>query len=473
MSAATASGAIDLSGKETTHASSVDRRGRAYRAGRRPLSIDRGPSRRGENRPMKSIRLRAGKERSRCAGIRGCSKAASPAARPTPARRCASRHSDGSLSRLGRVQPALVDPAARLELRRERADRRRLLRAPRSARRSTRAARWPIASNGVRLVHGEADGPARADRRSLRRPAVGAVPVRRCASAGRRPSPTRCCRRRRASGLYERSDTLGTRARRAGAASGWLRAPADASGARPRSRSRSTAGASPSTSRAATRPASTSTSATTAKRLRRQPCADFGIERVLELLLLHRRLQRRRARRRRDAGDERSIPRRRRCHAPADNVALNGFDAARHEPVDADVNRALRAFLDERRVVRRDRPRPAQARADRRPRRPRGARLQGHQPPRADAAAPRRRVVHVLVLGRHRCRRCSTRSSPAPASTPASTASSTPALGAAPDHPMTINFPGRRIPEGPGRSSSADRRGGQGDPRSRTWHGAR
>ena len=33
----------------------------------------------------------------------------------------------------------------------------------------------------------------------------------------------------------------------------------------------------------------------------------------------------------------------------AENVARNGFDAARHEPVDANVNERLRAFLDERR----------------------------------------------------------------------------------------------------------------------------
>ena len=32
-----------------------------------------------------------------------------------------------------------------------------------------------------------------------------------------------------------------------------------------------------------------------------------------------------------------------------DNVARNGFDPARHEAVDADVNQRLRAFLDERR----------------------------------------------------------------------------------------------------------------------------
>jgi 23S rRNA (cytosine1962-C5)-methyltransferase len=51
----------------------------------------------------------------------------------------------------------LADPRARLELRRGRAHRRGLLRAPHRAALAVRA-RLPVASDAMRLVHGEADG---------------------------------------------------------------------------------------------------------------------------------------------------------------------------------------------------------------------------------------------------------------------------------------------------------------------------
>ena len=57
-----------------------------------------------------------------------------------------------------------------------------------------------------------------------------------------------------------------------------------------------------------------------------------------------------------------------------------------------------------RRILRRHRARPAKVRADRRACRARRARLQGHQPAGAQAAAPGWAVVHVLVLGRRRRR---------------------------------------------------------------------
>ena len=108
----------------------------------------------------------------------------------------------------------------------------------------------------------------------------------------------------------------------------------------------------------------------------------------------------------------------------ADNVARNGFDAARHEAVDADVNQRLRAFLDERRAfdaIVLDPPKfaPTVAHAERA----------------ARAYKDINRLALKLLRPAARCSRsraraasapsCSTRSSPAPASTPASTASST------------------------------------------------
>ena len=116
------------------------------------------------------------------------------------------------------------------------------------------------------------------------------------------------------------------------------------------------------------------------------------------------------------------------------NVALNGFDAARHETLDADVNATLRSMLAATAPLRCDRARSAEAGADGGTRRARRACLQGHQPARLHAACAR-----AVRCSRSRARAgspptCSTRSSPAPVSTPASTASSTPA---SPPRPTT------------------------------------
>ena len=175
---------------------------------------------------------------------------------------------------LGRVQPELDDPGARLELRRGRAHRRGVLRAPH--RRRGGAARAP-ADRQRRRAPGPRRGrrPAGVDRRPLCRHAVGAVPVgrhralegddRRCAcwpppaARGCTSAPTPAC----------------------AASKACRRSPAGcAATARPRSRSASTTGGSRSTSPRATRPASTSTSATTARRFA-QGVRHFGLQRVL------------------------------------------------------------------------------------------------------------------------------------------------------------------------------------------------
>ena len=97
-----------------------------------------------------------------------------------------------ALPRLGGVQPAVVDPPARLELRRSAS-----ASTPRSSpAASPRAvairARLPIASDGVRLVHGEADGLPGPGRRPLRRHCSRRSSSPPAPSAGRRRSPTRC-----------------------------------------------------------------------------------------------------------------------------------------------------------------------------------------------------------------------------------------------------------------------------------------
>ena len=146
-----------------------------------------------------------------------------PRAAPTRARPCACRRADGQLPGLGRVQPELADPRARLELRRSRAHRRRLLRAPHRAARSRCASAWPIDSDGVRLIHGEADGLPGLIVDRYGDVLVRAVPVARAPSAGSGViadallAATGCAR------FYERSDAgvrelEGLQPRRAGCA---------------------------------------------------------------------------------------------------------------------------------------------------------------------------------------------------------------------------------------------------------------
>ena len=308
-------------------------------------------------------------------------------------------------------------------------------------------ARLPIASDGVRLVHGEADGLPGLVVDRYGDAALGPVPLRPAPSAGRRRSPTRCSR------PPARRPSTSAATPRPASARAWRRRPAGCAAARgrrlrPRSRSASTSGASASTSPAATRPASISTSATTAssspRRVRHFGFAEVlncycytggfsvaalagGAARVIGVDSSGPALERATRQRR---------PERLRCGAPRAARRRRQPDAA------GDARR--------RPQLRRDRPRPAEARPDRRPCRARRPRLQGHQPARASCCcgpAARSSPSPARAASRPTC---STRSSPAPGSTPASTAWSTPGSGAAPDHPMTVTFPGGRVPEGPG-----------------------
>ena len=265
-------------------------------------------------------------------------------------------------------------------------------------------------------------------RRSSSRPAP---------SAGRRRIADALLQATGAARLYERSDTSARAARRP-ARGDRLAARRLRATRRPRSRSASTAGASP---RRRDRPQDRllSRPARQPQALRRHGAA-VRLRPRPQLLLLHRRLQRRRARRRRRARDgvDSSAPALARAAA---NVALNGFDAARHEALDADVNQTPARPARRGAELRRDRPRSAQARADGGACRARGARLQGHQPARAACCCAR-----AACCSRSRARAasrptCSTRSSPAPGIDAGVDGLVYARLGAAPDHPMTVTFP--------------------------------
>ena len=207
-------------------------------------------------------------------------------------------------------------------------------------------ARWPIASNGVRLVHGEADGLP-----GLIVDRYGDVLSAQFLAAGverwKAAIADALLQKTGASGLYERSDTSAREREGLAAVSGWLRAPADG--------------------RAATTEVEIDehgwrfavdvasghkTGFYLDQRDNRKMFADsvrhFAFERVLNCYCYTGGFSV--AALASGAAHVTAID----SSAPAlaraaDNVARNGFDAARHEAVDADVNERLRAFLDARR----------------------------------------------------------------------------------------------------------------------------
>jgi 23S rRNA (cytosine1962-C5)-methyltransferase len=86
------------------------------------------------------------------------------------------------------------------------------------------------------------------------------------------------------------------------------------------------------------------------------------------------------------------------------HVALNGFEAARADFLDADVNASLRCLHRGGAQLRRHRAGSAEIRAYCCPRRTGGTRLQGHQPAGLQAAGAWRRTVHLFLLRRHQRR---------------------------------------------------------------------
>ena len=352
-----------------------------------------------------------------------------------------------ALPGLGRLQPAVVDPrCAPGASTRPSASTPPSSRAA-SARRSRCARAWPIASDGVRLVHGEADGLP-----GLIVDRYGDLLSAQFLSAGverwKATIADALLAATGAAGLYERSDTS-AREREGLRAGVRLAAPPRRGRRLDRSRDpTSTAGASPSTSRTATRPASISTSATTAS-CSPDSVRHFGFERVLNCYCY-------------TGGFSVAALAGGAAHVTGDRFLGAGARARRRQRRPQRLRRGAARGGRRRRQpdaaraarratrVRRDRARPAEARADRRPCRARGARLQGHQPPRAACCcAPGGALFtfscsggidadlfHKIVAG---------------AGIDAGVDGFIHArLGAAPDHPMTMNFPGRRVPQGPG-----------------------
>ncbi len=300
-------------------------------------------------------------------------------------------------------------------------------------------ARWPIASDGVRLVHGEADGLP-----GLIVDRYGDLLSAQFLSAGverwKAAIADALLQKTGASRLYERSDTSAREREGLRPRSGWL-CPADA-----------TTGAPAPTEveieehgwRFAVDVASGhKTGFYLDQRDNRKRFADtvrhFGFERVLNCYCYTGGFSV--AALAGGATHVTAID----SSAPAlvraaDNVARNGFAAARHEPLDADVNERLRAFLDERRTfdaIVLDPPKlaPTAAHAERAARaykdinrlalmllRPGGALFTFSCSGGIDAS-----LFHKIVAG---------------AGIDAGVDGFIHArLGAAPDHPMTIDFP--------------------------------
>jgi len=298
-------------------------------------------------------------------------------------------------------------------------------------------ARWPIASDGVRLVHGEADGlPGLIVDRY-----ANLLSVQFLSAGVERWKATiadALLHKTGTSRLYERSDTSAREREGLAAVAGWLRAPVDAG---------------PSATeveieehgwRFAVDVASGhKTGFYLDQRDNRKIFADIvrdlGFERVLNCYCYTGGFSV--AALAGGAAHVTAID----SSAPAlaragGNVARNGFDPARHEAVDADVNQRLRAFLDERRsfdAIVLDPPKlaPTVAHADRAARaykdinrlalmllRPGGALFTFSCSGGIDAG-----LFHKIVAG---------------AGIDAGVDGFIHArLGAAADHPMTINFP--------------------------------
>jgi 23S rRNA (cytosine1962-C5)-methyltransferase len=206
--------------------------------------------------------------------------------------------------------------------------------------------RWPIASNGVRLVHGEADGLP-----GLIVDRYGDLLSAQFLSAGverwKATIADALLAKTGATGLYERSDTSAREREGLAAVSGWLRPPAGADAGSTEVEIEEHG------RRFAVDVANGhKTGFYLDQRDNRKAFADsvraFGFERVLNCYCYTGGFSVAAL-----AGGaahvtaiDSSAPALARAAA---NVARNGFDPARHEAVDADVNQRLRAFLDERR----------------------------------------------------------------------------------------------------------------------------
>ena len=252
---------------------------------------------------MKTIRLRPGKERSLLRRHPWVFEGSVAGGKADAGETVRVEASDGRFLAWAAYSPQSSIRAARLELRRGRAHRRRVLRAPH--RRRGGDARAPGRSRATACAWSTARPTACRGWSSI---ATATRSARSSSSAGaerwKAAIADALLEATGAARLYERSDTSARAARRAarrrpaGCAAARRRAPTE------RRRSASTTGASRSTS-----PSGHKTGFYLDQRDNRKLFADtrapLRLRARAQLLLLHRRLQRRRAGRRRGAGDRR------------------------------------------------------------------------------------------------------------------------------------------------------------------------
>ena len=207
-------------------------------------------------------------------------------------------------------------------------------------------ARWPIASNGVRLVHGEADGLP-----GLIVDRYGELLSAQFLSAGaerwKATIADALLQKTAAIGVYERSDTSAREREGLADATGWLRPPSAAI-PNPTEVEIEEHGWRFAVDVAGGHKTGFYLDQRDNRRIFANCVRDLGLARVLNCYCYTGGFSVAAL----AGGAERvtaidsSAPALARA---ADNVARNGFDAARHEALDADVNERLRAFLDERR----------------------------------------------------------------------------------------------------------------------------
>jgi 23S rRNA (cytosine1962-C5)-methyltransferase len=209
-------------------------------------------------------------------------------------------------------------------------------------------ARWPIASNGVRLVHGEADGLP-----GLIVDRYGELLSAQFLSAGverwKATIADALLKKAGVRSLYERSDTSAREREGLRPVSGWLRpAPTDAAPAVPTEVEIEEHGWRFAVDVAGGHKTGFYLDQRDNRKIFADSVRDLRLERVLNCYCYTGGFSV--AALAGGAAHVTAID----SSAPAlaraaDNVARNGFDPARHELVDADVNERLRAFLDERR----------------------------------------------------------------------------------------------------------------------------
>ena len=362
---------------------------------------------------MKTIRLRVAKERSLLRRHPWVFESSIERGKADPGETVRVEAHDGRF-----LAWAAFSPASKIRLRAWSFDEAERIDAAFMQRRVARAValreRLAVPSDGVRLVHGEADGlpglvvDRYADTLSVQFLSAGAERWKAALADALLKSSG-------AARLYERSDTSSRALEGLEPCTGWLRGE----------------GATEVTIREHGWQLTLDVAARPQDRLLPRPArqppalrrggAPLRLPARAELLCLHRRVQRRRAGRRRRPRDERRFlgagigTRRRACRAERLRREPARERRCRRQPHPA---RGARG----RSPLRRDRARPAEVRGQRGARRAGRARLQGHQPAGLRSCSSRAGCCSPSRARAASRSTCSTRSSPAQASMPASTA---------------------------------------------------